>query len=220
MSIKSLTNGFVPLVNIHTNTIAATTTFLKITVDVKEGNSIKAGDVLALVGNVAGIVAAFSHLNASPRAAAVFTAIGVTVGVASVLNSDAVDKLYRSLMMPILDDLVELGKQNRESDRWVSPDSKMVSASQIVSEYGSMIAVVKWNPDSGSVELMGDHFSLYNPSLSDGFLYGGGAVNPPVSIPEPPRVIPRVDISIESIGPSTGQDDYACCNGTRQDKYH
>lgn len=49
-------------IGLQTNTLAGTMTFLKILVDVKAGKSISAGDVLSLVGNVAGIVATVTVL--------------------------------------------------------------------------------------------------------------------------------------------------------------
>ncbi|WP_052352416.1 hypothetical protein [Pseudomonas sp. CK-NBRI-02] len=55
-SIVRLTAGFTPFLNIKMNTFAATTVFLKITAQYRRHGNVNPGDVLSIVGNVAGIV--------------------------------------------------------------------------------------------------------------------------------------------------------------------
>ncbi|MDD2150858.1 hypothetical protein NPS52_09440 [Pseudomonas putida] len=52
ISITHFAVGAVPFINIVTNTLSGTVTFLKIAADFKEGAEIKRGDVISLAGNV------------------------------------------------------------------------------------------------------------------------------------------------------------------------
>ena len=55
-SVTKLAGPYVPIISMPGNIIAGTITFLKVGVDVREGREISPGDVLSLVGNVAGII--------------------------------------------------------------------------------------------------------------------------------------------------------------------
>lgn len=66
VSVTHLPIGAVPFINIVTNTLSGTVTFLKVAADLKEGAEIKSGDVISLASNVAGIVASFAILAGAP----------------------------------------------------------------------------------------------------------------------------------------------------------
>lgn len=89
--IASVTGMFPILapIAIQTNTLAGTMTFLKIVVDVKDGKSIQTGDVLNLVGNVAGIIASVTILaGVAPTITAVAGAIAIGSAIAGVVTAD------------------------------------------------------------------------------------------------------------------------------------
>ena len=66
MSVTKLAGPYVPIVSMPANIVAGTITFLKIGVDVRDGNGINNGDALNLVGNVAGVLGTMAILVASP----------------------------------------------------------------------------------------------------------------------------------------------------------
>lgn len=77
------------------NTFAATVTFLKIVVEVNEGNKPQAGDILNLVGNVAGIVASVAILygTAPVWVPVVATGVAVISGASNIFIGDNFEKL-------------------------------------------------------------------------------------------------------------------------------
>jgi len=83
-------------VSIQANTFAATVTFLKIVVEIKDGQwPPKAGDVLSLAGNVAGIVATVAILSGAAPVwvPVVATGIAVGTGAANIFIGDNFGKL-------------------------------------------------------------------------------------------------------------------------------
>lgn len=103
ISIVKLTAGFTPFLNIKAYTLAATTVFLKITAEYKTNQKFDNGDVLSLIGNVAGIVASITLLAGASGPALVFTGVGVTATAAGIVTSDAVKNLYQSLILPVVE---------------------------------------------------------------------------------------------------------------------
>lgn len=83
--------GAIPIlkpVTLQTNTFAATATFIKITLDLKEGKSISVGDTLALIGNVAGLVGTVAFLaGAAPEIALVASAVAIGAALGGVLSN-------------------------------------------------------------------------------------------------------------------------------------
>ena len=65
-SIVKLTDGFVPFLNIATHTLAGTITFLKISAEYKTNQTFQDGDVINLVGNVAGVLGGMTLLAGFP----------------------------------------------------------------------------------------------------------------------------------------------------------
>ncbi len=65
-SVTKLAGPYVPIVSMPANMVAGTITFLKIGVDIREGAGFQRGDVISLVGNVAGVIATMAVLGAAP----------------------------------------------------------------------------------------------------------------------------------------------------------
>ncbi|MDO7910052.1 hypothetical protein ACQKO6_15640 [Pseudomonas monteilii] len=227
MSITRITTGFVPFVNVQANLLAGTTTFLKIVADVKEGKRIESGDRLALMGNVAGIVAAVAILGGARVLAAGSTFVGIGINVVGLYESGVLKALQEKVLSPLIDQLIERSQQGVSTDGWVTAGLQIVSAGQVVNEYGNIIAVINWDPVTNVIDIASGQFSRFSDLANAGSVSGngggGGVIIPiPALIPEPPLPGPRIDISIESIGPGPGpggQDTYLCCTGARQDKY-
>lgn len=72
---------------IQTNVAAAATVFLKMELDVQEGKSIEPGDVLTLVGDVAGVVATVALFAAAPEVEIAAVAVAVASDVAGIISS-------------------------------------------------------------------------------------------------------------------------------------
>ncbi|MFK3910325.1 hypothetical protein ACI2KC_17020 [Pseudomonas monteilii] len=225
ISITRITTGFVPFVNVQANLLAGTTTFLKIVADVKEGKRIESGDRLALIGNVAGIVAAVAILGGARVLAAGSTFVGIGINVVGLYESGVLKALQEKVLSPLIDQLIERSQQGVSTDGWVTAGLQIVSAGQVVNEYGNIIAVINWDPVTNVIDIASGQFSRFSDLANAGSVSGngggGGVIIPiPALIPEPPLPGPRIDISIESIGPGPGgQDTYLCCTGARQDKY-
>lgn len=205
-SIVKLTAGFTPFLNIKASTLAATTVFLKITAQYKTDKNFDKGDVLSLVGNVAGIVGSVSLLAGAGTPAAIFTAVGVGANALGVLNSDAAKNLYHSLIAPVLQKHFVANTNAIYPDYWVAPDFALASLAQVSAIYAGRVAVAHWNSDTQSVVAGSDHFHLYQISAGGGGGYfepdsGGG----PIIFPLPEYPGWSVDIGpIEIVPPGGG----------------
>lgn len=77
-SVTKLAGPYVPIINMPANIVAGTITFLKIGIDVKAGRELKSGDVVSLVGNVAGVIGTMTILvGASPWIIGFFTLVSL-----------------------------------------------------------------------------------------------------------------------------------------------
>lgn len=205
-SIVKLTAGFTPFLNIKVNTLAATTVFLKITAQYKTDQKFEKGDVLSLVGNVAGIVGSISLLAGAGTPAVIFTAVGVGANALGILNSDAATNLYHSFISPVVQKHFVANTNATYPDYWVAPDLALASLAQISAIYAGRVAVTQWNPDTQGVLLGSDLSHLYGISGGGGGGYiepdfGGGPMVFP--LPELPRW--NIDIGpIEIIPPGGG----------------
>ncbi|MGC7837082.1 hypothetical protein ACPZMI_01200 [Pseudomonas wayambapalatensis] len=160
-SIVRLTAGFTPFLNIKTNTLAATTVLLKITAEYRQDQKFDSGDVLSLVGNVAGVVGSVALLAGSGPVAVVLTGVGVFTNVAGVVGSDAAKNLYDSLLSPVLEKYFVADPGVAYPDYWVAPDLTLASLGQISAAYSGRIAVSNWDPDTQVVLLGSDHSHTY-----------------------------------------------------------
>jgi hypothetical protein len=94
-SVTKLAGPYVPIVSIPANMVAGTITFLKIGVDVRDGKGFSYGDVISLIGNVAGVIAVFAVLVEAP-----FIVIGTAsvVGVAAGLYSISDSGIFKEVL--------------------------------------------------------------------------------------------------------------------------
>ena len=181
--IVKLTAGFTPFLNIKTNTLAATTVLLKITARYQTKKEFETGDVLSLIGNVAGIVGGITLLAGAGSAATVFTGIGVVASAAGILNSDVVGKLYESTVAPVLEKYFVSDNNAMYPDYWVAPGLTLASLDQIIASYSGGIAVSQWDPDTHDVSLGTNPIYIYGVDVGSGGGYiegdsGGSQVIP------------------------------------------
>ncbi|NQD56786.1 hypothetical protein HP546_15685 [Pseudomonas sp. CM25] len=185
--IVKLTAGFTPFLNIKTNTLAATTVLLKITAEYQTNQKFEEGDVLSLIGNIAGIVGGITLLAGAGPTALVFTAVGVGANAWGVFNSDVAKKLYHSAIIPVLEKYFVADTKAVFPDYWVAPDLTLASLDQIIASYSGGIAVSQWNPDTHDVSLGSNSIYMYGVDSGSGGGYiegdsGGSQVIPlPVS---------------------------------------
>lgn len=221
-SVVELTKGFVPFLSIPTNTLAGTIVFLKISAEYKSDGTFQLGDVVSLIGNVAGVAAGITLLTAGAGvAAAGFVAVGVSASLYSVVTSNAASNLFNSMLGPVIDRYFKSTPDARYPDYWLAPDLQLVPFEQITGIYSGNVAVAHWTPGSDSVSLSRAQF-IPDPEpgagagAGGGVYYGGGGTIPQIiQLPEGP--IARVDIGPLEF-PGSSQDGYGCCSGS-QDGY-
>ncbi|MGC1332044.1 hypothetical protein [Pseudomonas sp.] len=232
LSIVSVMGGFVPFLNIATNTFAGTTTFLKITAEYQDTRQFSVGDVISLVGNVAGTAAAFTFLAGFGPASLGFTAVAVGASALGLVTCDTARMIHDAVIAPIAQKYFADVPHGGYPDHWVAPNLLLVPRLVIDTEHGGMVAAIRWDPSTGATSLGSLH--LLYPSGSPAGGGGGpgfaiGAV-PVGSAPAVPGGHDNIEISIESINgdrskgqapiphPAAPQDVYACCTGS-QDSY-
>lgn len=226
LSIAPLTSGAVPFFNIATNTLAGTTTFLKIVAEYKSKHEFNSGDVISLVGNVAGVLGGFVVLGVgSPLLGAGFTVAAIGAIGHSVYNSQLGVNLYNAVVAPVLNSLKEKDANAGKSQDWITPTLKVVGARELLTNFQNQLAVVEWDPSNDTVKLKPYDFFWSEGGGGGGgggrgtaAAGGGGKTQGPA--PALPEVVPRIDIYIESIN-GEAQDIYICCSaGVQQDRYH
>ncbi|WP_176512980.1 hypothetical protein [Pseudomonas faucium] len=214
-SIVKLAAGFTPFLNINTNTLAATTVLLKITAQYRTDQTFDEGDILSLVGNVAGVVGGVTLLAGAGRVAGVFTAIGVAANIVGIVNSDTAKNLYQTLVDPILQRHFFENPNATYPDYWVAPDLTLATLAQIHTVYAGKVAVTRWDPDTQNVAIDGDSLHLYEIVGGSGGGYIGvpGVIEGPLVFPLPESPGWSIDIGpLEIIPPGGG------LGGT--DRYH
>lgn len=230
VSVTQLTPGLLPFINISTNTLAGTITFLKIAADVKAGKQIQLGDVFGLVGNVAGIAASFAVLGgAAPLTVGVLTAISLTTTAYSIFDSDLAKALHKNLG-PIFSDLTS-SKSKTKKTRLVPPNLETALRTGADIDYKSMFTTVDWNPKTGKVTLGQKNIDFFASGKTKEEPTSGAASGAPAfNVPPPDGAtltigIERLGGKIQNPSPSITvgfedeQDSY-CCAGSQQDQYH
>lgn len=95
--MTKLAGPYVPIVSMPANIVAGTITFLKIGIDVRDGAKIEAGDILSLVGNVAGVIATMAVLaGAAPSLIVGLGIITAGAGVYSIWSTETFRKITTS----------------------------------------------------------------------------------------------------------------------------
>jgi hypothetical protein len=85
---------FLAPINIQTSTFAATTAILKISSDLENGQSVDPGDVLSLVGDVAGVIGTIAvFASAAPEVIGAITLVGVAADIAGLVTPSNMQNL-------------------------------------------------------------------------------------------------------------------------------
>lgn len=217
-SVTKLAGPYVPIISMPANIVAGTITFLKIGIDVREGEGISDGDVVSLVGNVAGVIGAMTVLaGASAGLVGFFTLVSVSAGLYSIRESQSVDKIIKSAR-----DFFVNNPSDNYLDYVCAPDMRIVDRNTIRMAYANMMLSCNWKSDTG--ELLPS--SVVVPDEPDKRGGGGGGsgfirgtYSPPgPTIPSPappPHDVANVGISIIVAGKTyDAGDQYGCCTGT------
>lgn len=217
-SVTKLAGPYVPIISMPANIVAGTITFLKIGIDVREGEGISDGDVVNLVGNVAGVIGTMTVLaGASAGLVGFFTLVSVSAGLYSIRESQSVDKIIKSAR-----DFFVNNPSDNYLDYVCAPDMRIVDRNTIRMAYANMMLSCNWKSDTG--ELLPS--SVVMPDEPDKRGGGGGGsgfisgtYSPPgPTIPSPappPHDVANVGISIIVAGKTyDAGDQYGCCTGT------
>ncbi|MBV7527469.1 hypothetical protein KW834_23980 [Pseudomonas sp. PDM29] len=208
-SVTKLAGPYVPIVSMPANMVAGTITFLKIGVDIREGAGFQRGDVISLVGNVAGVIATIAVLGAAP-----FLVVGIAsvVSIAAGLYSIRESKTFENIVMSATHFFKGNALDSYLDYVWAS-DMKLVHRDILGASYNNYMLSFNWLPETG--ELVPSAFSTVSENSG-----GGGVVpptNPMLPVP-PPEIVPIVTIGPlefgnENAGKDDNGDEYGCCTG-------
>ena len=217
-SVTKLAGPYVPIISMPANIVAGTITFLKIGIDVREGEGISDGDVVSLVGNVAGVIGTMTVLaGASAGLVGFFTLVSVSAGLYSIRESQSVDKIIKSAR-----DFFVNNPSDNYLDYVCAPDMRIVDRNTIRMAYANMMLSCNWKSDTGellpsSVVVPDEPDKRGGGGGGSGFIRGtysppGPTIPPPAP---PPHDVANVGISIIVAGKTyDAGDQYGCCTGT------
>jgi hypothetical protein len=234
LSVTQMTAGAVPFINITTNSLAGTVTFLKIVAEYRVNQKLNIGDFVSLVGNVAGVVAGFALLLGGPVTAGYFTTVSIGATLIGTYNSDLARKLKTIATDSIINALKNHDMASEPSTPLIAPNLTVTEPASITSHFGGLITVITWNPANHDIKLETRMLKEFKTNSGKPHIIIGGAISP-----VPPAATEQLGeatltIGIDSLGgqppggptPSitvgfgAGQDKYACCTAPDQDKYH
>ncbi|MDZ3996247.1 hypothetical protein [Pseudomonas sp. Teo4] len=235
LSVTQMTAGSVPFINIATNTLAGTVTFLKIVAEYKSDAKLNHGDVISLVGNAAGVVASFALLAAAPGVAGFFTAVAIGATLFGVYNSELAKNIHDNAIVPIVNALKKHNITNEPAISLLAPDLTITDPNRIKSHFGGIIKVITWNPKTSAIVLDTKKLEILKTQANQQTVpFGGNTVPATAFLPLLKNRGTTITIGIESLngrrlpGPIPSittrvvstQDNYACCTAPKQDKYH
>ena len=146
-SVTKLAGPYVPIVSMPANIVAGTITFLKIGVDIRDGAEIKAGDVVSLVGNVAGVIATMAILGgAAPALVAGLAIVTIISGLASVAGSETIKKIATNAANFFKDNPMD-----SYLDYTCAPDRQIVHRNTLRDEYVNQMLGCYWIPETGEL---------------------------------------------------------------------
>ncbi|MFL1528304.1 hypothetical protein [Pseudomonas sp. O230] len=146
-SVTKLAGPYVPIVSMPANIVAGTITFLKIGVDIRDGAEIKAGDVISLVGNVAGVIATMAILGgAAPALVAGLAIVTIISGLASVVDSETIKKIATNAANFFKDNPMD-----SYLDYSCAPDRQIVHSNTLRDEYVNQMLGCYWIPETGEL---------------------------------------------------------------------
>jgi hypothetical protein len=190
-SITAVTAGFMPFVSMSAHTLAGTTTFLKIIAESNAEESLKNGDILSLVGNVAGAVGSIILLGGITAGSTPLAFAAIVIGGASILSSNAAKTFYENVILPFWEKNFKDHPEATYSDHWIAPDLKLVPLSEIQTYYENNIAMVSWDPVTdvisvGSIPWDQRARAQANHEIGTGPTVGGLPLIPATCPPPPP----------------------------------
>jgi len=205
-SVTKLAGPYVPIVNMPANIVAGTITFLKIGIDFRDGRAIQTGDVLSLVGNVAGVIATMAVLLTAPfSVVATLSVVAIGTGIYSIYNSEVLDAIATNAKNFFSDKGLE-----SYLDYVCAPDMQIVHKNTLRDVYSNQMLSCNWISETG--ELQPSAVPVFDENI------GGGGVYIPIPpvVPAPlPDVIPVVTIGPLEVndGSDDSGDEYGCCTG-------
>lgn len=239
-SVTKLAGPYVPIVSMPANIVAGTITFLKIGIDIRGGAKLQEGDVVSLVGNVAGVIATMTILGgAAPWIIASLGIVTVGVGLYSIRETETYKKITKSAAS-----FFEGNTLDSYLDYSCAPDMQIVHRNTLRDAYGNQMLSCQWISETGELQA----FPMAVPPEGIGNGVGGEGVEVseapevpevpeveaegdsggigssfypptvPVTPAPPPETIPLVTIGPLDFGDgSSGADDngdeYGCCTG-------
>lgn len=208
-SVTRLAGPYVPIVSMPANIVAGTITFLKIGVDIRDGAEFKAGDVISLVGNVAGVIATMAILGGA--APAIITGLGlvtISAGMYSILGTETFERITTNAANFFKEKALD-----SYLDYVCAPDMQIVHKDTLAAAYNNQMLSCNWISAAGELQSS----AIAAPNESSG---GGGFYPPllPVSPAPPPGNIATVTIGLLEFGGGSGGsddsgDEYGCCTG-------
>ncbi|KAI2675283.1 hypothetical protein [Pseudomonas sp. TNT3] len=204
-SVTKLAGPYVPIVSMPANIVAGTITFLKIGIDFRDGAEIKTGDIVSLVGNVAGVIATMAILGgAAPALVAGLGVVTIIAGLYSIVESDTFKNITANAAK-----FFEGAVLDSYLDYVCAPDMQIVHRNTLRDAYGDKMLSCNWISETGELMLSGVAVPTDN-------IGGGGLYVPvvPVLPITPPDIVPVVTIGPLEIDDGSGDngDEYGCCS--------
>lgn len=149
-SVTKLAGPYVPIVSIPANIVAGTITFLKIGIDIRDGAELKTGDVVSLVGNVAGVIATMAILGgATPALIAGLAIVTITTGLISIVSSETIEKITASAANFFKEKTLD-----SYLDYACAPDMQIVHRNTLRDAYGNQMLSCHWISETGELQAL------------------------------------------------------------------
>ena len=216
-SVTKLAGPYVPIISMPGNIIAGTITFLKVGVDIREGREISPGDMLSLVGNVAGIIGTFAILvGAGSNLVVGIAVVSAGVSLLSIINSETLGRLMKSA-----GDFFNSNPSSNYLGYFCAPDMRFVDRDALRWEYSNMMLACILSAEDGELlphSVVVPDKKVYHEGGGGEVGFGGGSVgnsSGAMSLSPSPHNVGNVGISI-IVGGNTydAGDQYGCCTGT------
>ena len=216
-SVTKLAGPYVPIISMPGNIIAGTITFLKVGVDIREGREIRPGDVLSLIGNVAGIIGTFAILvGAGSNLVVGIAVVSAGVSLLSIINSETLGRLMKSA-----GDFFSNNSSSNYLGYFCAPDMRFVDRDALRWEYSNMMLACILSAEDGELlphSVVVPDKKVYHEGGGGEVGFGGGSVgnsSGAMSLSPSPHNVGNVGISI-IVGGNTydAGDQYGCCTGT------
>lgn len=188
-AITSLAGPYAPIVSLPANVIAGTITFMKISMDLRDGQQLNDSDVVSLVGNTAGAIATMAVLaGAGAASVGVLTGISIGAGLYTIYNSDAMAALTMKAS-----EFFKADVSGQTSDYSFAPDMSIVSNQDIVSKYNNRAMSLNWDVDTDKVS----YSNVRGPSVGWAPPFEDDLLPsfPPLPVPDAPEEDWNIDIS-------------------------